>query len=204
MDIKPIKTTLIGGIAFLVPVVAVTFALGKALSGTRKLLSPLLSKLPIDSIAGFVILEFLSIVLLLIVCYCAGLLARMAIGKSISEGVEARIHAIYPRYTILKWMSRSLHGGSADENFKPVIIHFDDQDQIAIEIERCETGKVSVYFPGVPDPWSGSIAFVDAERVDRLNESVVTIFSSLKQMGVGSIALLDRLEGQRTRSDVSH
>jgi hypothetical protein len=41
------------------------------------------------------------------------------------------------------------------EGMSVAAVRFDDLWQIGFEIERFEGGKVALFLPGSPDPWSG-------------------------------------------------
>ena len=64
-------------------------------------------------------------------------------------------------------------------------LRFDDNAQIAFEVER-SGNNVVVYIPGAPNPWSGSVAYFNVERVKRLDMSVSQTISSIKRIGHGS------------------
>ena len=67
--------------------------------------------------------------------------------------------------------------------------------QIALEIERIEGGKVALFLPGAPDPWSGSICIAEEDRVTPLDLPVASVAKIAKRLGRGaSEALRDRLQ----------
>jgi len=67
-----------------------------------------------------------------------------------------------------------------------VIVKFDDNAQIAFEIERTERGNVVVYLPGSPNPWSGSVGYFEEDRVERLEMSVPDAINNIRHLGRGS------------------
>jgi uncharacterized membrane protein len=52
-----------------------------------------------------------------------------------------------------------------------VVVRFDDSWSIAFEIERVDDDRVAIFLPGAPDPWSGSMCVVTADRVALLQKS---------------------------------
>jgi len=76
-----IKTTVVGGIVFLIPAVIVVIALGK-LFGALKLMANALAPLfGIESLVGGFILDLLAIIVIILLCFAAGLIAKRATAK---------------------------------------------------------------------------------------------------------------------------
>lgn len=71
-----IKTTLVGGILYLVPVVVVLLVVGKAIQMARQLIAPISHRLDAISILGFDGARIASILLVLVLCFLAGLFSR--------------------------------------------------------------------------------------------------------------------------------
>jgi uncharacterized membrane protein len=81
------------------------------------------------------------------------------------------------------------------EGMSAVVVRFDDAWQIALEIERIEGGKVAVFLPGAPDPWSGSICIADEDRITPLELPIALVAKMSKRLGRGANdALRDRLQ----------
>jgi uncharacterized membrane protein len=73
----------------------------------------------------------------------------------------------------------------------PVLARFDDFCQLAFETGRTPGG--TVYLPGAPNPWSGCLVFVDAERVRKLPASATEALKVIRALGRGSEALAAEL-----------
>jgi uncharacterized membrane protein len=50
-------------------------------------------------------------------------------------------------------------------SLRTVRVSFDDHPVLAVEVERVANGRVPVFLPSAPDPWSGSVVSVSHERV---------------------------------------
>ena len=72
-------------------------------------------------------------------------------------------------------------------SFVPVMVQFDDHLQMAFETERLPNGKVAVYLPGAPNPWSGSVVFVSNDRVKPLSISLPDALRNIRTLGKGSL-----------------
>ena len=53
-----------------------------------------------------------------------------------------------------------------------------------------------MYLPGAPNPWSGSVVFVSAERVTKLALSVTEALKMLRTLGRGSEAIAAAYSGR--------
>ena len=82
---KFLKTTIVGGLLFLVPVVAVVVIIGKALSFMEAVAEPVARFLPIDSLGGVAIVNVVAAVIVLLVSFLAGLLARTKPARKFAE-----------------------------------------------------------------------------------------------------------------------
>jgi uncharacterized membrane protein len=69
---------------------------------------------------------------------------------------------------------------------RPVLARFEDSWQIAFEVERIPGGIVTVYVPGAPDPWSGSVCFMTEDRIQAIDPAMPPVMKTLKDLGKGS------------------
>lgn len=191
-----LKTTVIGGILFLVPVIFFIAVIGKALEITDEMATPLAAVLPVDSIGGLAVVRILAIVILVLICFVAGLAASTVIAKKLVGALEANVLSKLPAYELLKSKSQSILSPEDIEEMIPVVARFDDSWQVAFEIERIERGKVVIFVPGAPDPWSGKVSVVTADRITPLHLTIPDVAKMARRLGRGANeALRDRLPG---------
>ena len=186
-----IKTTILGGLFFLVPFVVVLIVVGKAFGVALRLAEPAANLLPVDAIAGIALANVLALMVILLTCFLAGFVATSARGKMLYRKIDEWLLNLVPRYAFVKSMAESLQAGG-ESVLKPVLVRFDDLAQIAFEVERGPGDLVTVYLPGSPDPWSGSVAQVTSDRVDEVAGDFTEAVKSLRQIGRGSNALIAR------------
>jgi uncharacterized membrane protein len=72
---------------------------------------------------------------------------------------------------------------------KPVLAKMDDASQLAFEVERLQDGRVVVYVPGAPDPWSGGVLVMTEDRIEPLPISMVAAVQNLRALGRGTGAI---------------
>ncbi len=180
-----VKTTILGGLVFMIPIVVVVAIVGKAFRIMRTVAAPLKVYIPTGTIGGIAIVNLLVILAIILVCFIAGLIASSKVSKRMYRSLDATLLAI-PGYAFIKGLTDSMSNTEeAAESFLPVLVRFDDNAQIAFEVER-SGNNVVVYIPGAPNPWSGSVAYFNVERVKRLDMSVSQTISSIKRIGHGS------------------
>ena len=183
-----IKTTLVGGIFFLIPAVIIVFVLGKLIGALKVLAKALSPYFGIESLIGGLALDIGAITVAILLCFIAGLIARHASAKRIRERLDATLLSYFPGYAFIKGLTENLRQTEElAEGFLPVLVKFDDYAQIAFETQREASGRTAVYLPGAPNPWSGTIVYVSSERVTRLPITLTEALRNIRSLGKGSI-----------------
>ncbi len=180
-----IRTTVLGGLLFLFPIVFIVAIIGKALEITNKISARLTGLLAIDSIGGLAVVELLALVILVLICFLAGLAARTAVARRFLQSLEMNVLGKIPAYTLLKAKAESALRPEDMGNMSPVLGRFDDSWQLGFEIERIGDGKVVVFLPGAPDPWSGSVCIMTEDRIMPLDLTVKSAADVMKRLGKG-------------------
>jgi uncharacterized membrane protein len=184
------KTTIVGGILYLVPIIALIVVIGKAHEISSKIVTPLAARIPVESVAGLSMARVLAIAAIVLFCFLAGLFAKTDLAKKIVNWVEATILSNLPGYAFMKSMGESMVGIEKDGAYEIVLARIEDAWQIAFLVERMEGGHVAVFVPGAPSPWSGSVYFMTEDRIKPLDIPIKAALSCVKRLGVGSKALL--------------
>ena len=184
--LKFLKTTMVGGILFLVPIIIFIAVIGKALELTKKLAAPLSVLIPLDSIGNIAMVNLLALCIVLLICSLAGLAAKSTLARKSIGNLESRVLSKIPVYGLLKSKIDAIVQPEKAEGMKPVLARFDDSWQIAFEVERIQGGLVGIYLPGAPDPWSGSVCFVTEDRIQPLELALLPVLRTLKGLGKGS------------------
>jgi uncharacterized membrane protein len=185
-----LKTTALGGAIFLLPLVVLGALLGEVAQIVITVAEALNKALPIDSPQAWTLFVLLAIVVLLAACFVAGLAARWTFGQRLSVWMERKLTLFFPRYVIVKArMAGSIGGEHAKTALKPVLVAFDDMLRIAFEVERQAGGLVAIYLPGAPDPWAGSVVYVEENRVRPLNVDFSQALAVFERLGRDSVQL---------------
>lgn len=181
-----IKTTLIGGAVFLIPLIVLLLVLGKAVQLIRLATVPISKMLPMETLIGVAIIDLLTLLALVLLCFGAGMLAKSAPAKRLYHRLDEGL-LVLPGYAFIKSFADHFKLDQSEATpLKPVLVRFDDFEQLCFEVERLADGRVVIFIPGAPDPWSGSLVYVTAERVAALTLSVPQAITHLRRLGQGT------------------
>jgi uncharacterized membrane protein len=185
-----IRTTLIGGIIFLIPLVFVVVVVGKAIQIMKSVAVPLGNLIPFETVAGIAVVPILTTLFMVFSCLTAGMLARSPWGQKVYKKLDTVLLQIIPGYAWIKGVTGDIRDEDAEEVLKPVLVRFDDQYQLAFEVDRATDGLVAVYMPGAPDPRSGTVSYVTSDRIQPVEAGFKAITKICKNLGRGSGAVL--------------
>jgi len=186
-----IKTTAIGGLLFLLPIVVLAMILGKAYKIMMLVAVPMDRLIPIETIGGVALVNILAVLCIFVGCFLAGLVAKSKLGKTAFNTIDAKLLLFFPGYSYLKSFT-SPFTDERDEGkvLKPIIAKLDDQSQLAFEVEHASDGTVVAFVPGAPDSKSGNVVYFTPDRVEHLDITFAEVTRSLRQYGRGSAAWL--------------
>lgn len=184
-----LKTTIIGGLIFLVPVMFLVFMLGKAIEFMMVIAEPLADWLPVDTIGGVALANLLAILSVILISFLAGLIARHTIAGDFVKTLESKILTKIPGYAMIKGI-KSGFDGSDKEGMKPVAVQLGSAERIALEIEKLPDGRSMIYIPSAPSVWSGITQILPAEQVTYLNVPITQVLELTERFGHGVDELL--------------
>ncbi|HEY6504625.1 MAG TPA: hypothetical protein VIZ28_11670 [Chitinophagaceae bacterium] len=182
-----LKRVLKGIVLFLFPIWLLVFIMERVIALVRDLILPIKQYLPTERILGVGLLSLISLALVLLVCYMAGVLAEKKRVKSFIAKLENNVLVFIPGYTLLK--SRASDAiGEADDNWKAVLTGDEEEWTLSIEIDQ-QDGYSTVFFPEPPDAQSGEIRLVPQSKVKRLDISVGKMMGIIRKYGRGASVL---------------
>jgi uncharacterized membrane protein len=188
-----LRVTLAGGILFLVPIIVVAIILGRALGFAHHVVDPLASHIPVQSVIGLRTPKILAVVAIILFCFLAGCIARTMLARHVVNWLDSAILSNLPGYEFFKGVGESVLGVEQQGNREVVLVRFDDNSQIGFLLDRLDNGLVAVYIPGAPNPHSGGVYFMTADRVTPIDAAPQATLKCLKRLGAGANALLGKL-----------
>ena len=137
------KRILKGIILFLLPIMLIFFLMERAFKLIRSLVQPLKSFLPEGSIFGIGILTLLSLIVILLICYLAGMRAEQKNLKSLLPFFEDNLLVFIPGYTLIK-SSTNEAMGETNMDWKSVLIGENEEYKFGLEVDRSPDGFSTV------------------------------------------------------------
>ena len=166
-----VKTTVLGGAIFLLPIAATLVIIVKAGKMAVDAATPLAEKLPFPKGEAVLAVYVIGAMALALVSFAAGVFAR-----SLSF-LEDRILNRFPPYVAIR-------------NLKPVLVRVQNGWQIGFLADAFIDGHVAVFIPGAPDPSSGVVQILSSDNVTPINISHGDVIACLERSGRGLPNLL--------------
>lgn len=187
---KIIKATFLGGILFLAPLVVLLVILEKGYGIIQKVTLPLVNNLPRIHVLGIALQELVGILIIIVICFVAGLLARTAKAKELIQKLEDGILSFVPGYSFMKSMNENIIGIESKEDLKVILVPTDAGLQFAFLIESIDENNFAVFVPDAPNPWSGSVVFVEKKDIKEIDMTQKQALACIRKLGFGSKELL--------------
>jgi uncharacterized membrane protein len=194
---RSIATTILGGVLFLTPLVVLALVLNKAYDFAQRGLQPVANLIPARLASGPTATAILAILALALACFLAGLLARTLLAQKIVGGLEAAVLSKVPGYEYFKQAGASVLGLGEMEEHPVVLVQIGDSWRIGVQTDAGKDGLVAVFLPNSPNPMSGSVFLVAADRVRPAGAPLATAIACLRRCGTGSQSLLGAVPRSR-------
>lgn len=198
--LKFLRTTLVGGIMFLLPLGVIVVIGAKLVSLTREMIEPIVQKFPYDAFAGVKFEVLVAIAVLVVVSFIAGFAAKTRRAQSFVQKLEDKVLGRVPAYGLLKSLSAEILDAEGQAQRRVVLVRFDDTWQIGVEMGKTGEGAFSVVFlPDSPTPQAGTVIIVESDRVRDSDIPLSKAYSILAARGGGLAELLSvkSLAGER-------
>lgn len=189
-----LKTTLIGGLLFLLPLILLALVLRQAMGVAGKLAQPIAARFPVHEIAGLAIGTIVAALILLIAAFAAGVFARTGLGRRMTHWFEESFLGNLPQYRVVTSMAEGLTKVEGAAGLEPVLAEADGGWQLAYSLEKLRDGWVAVFIPQSPTPMSGNVVYLPSARVRPLDIGMAEAMKLVKQMGVGSADALKSVD----------
>ncbi len=159
--------------------------MAKTISFLYNLSKPITARLPFENVGGVGVNTLMSIILLLLICFLAGIFMRTKLAKKVIQWLEDRVLVYIPGYSYLRARSTDLFSQEKTDNWKPASIFVDDNEVICFVIDETQD-YCSIFLPSAPSPSSGSIVVREKTKVTFLPINMSEAVSMIKQFGKGA------------------
>ena len=177
-----LTNVLVGGVLMVLPIYLAVLVLLKGMQSVAALVRPLTVLLP----AWLPAANLLSLALVLLACFLAGIAVRTRVGAVLRERMEKSLFERLPGYALFRSLTQRLAGEDRENTWKPALVEIEEALVPGFIIEEFEDGRFTVFVPSVPTPLAGAVYILSRERVHPLDVSFTQAISSISRWGSGS------------------
>jgi uncharacterized membrane protein len=187
-----LKTTVIGGLFVLLPVLLIFMLLAEALQMVVALATPIAALFPKGMFVQIEAPVLIALILIVGISFLLGLALRSAALSRLGDWIEHSVLSRLPAYTALKRLTK----GFAQEEaaaFKPgLLTSSEGWKDIVYVIEDHGDGQMTVLVPWAPTAFSGSVKVVSQDRVEMLDANLGDVSKVLSLWGMGTRDLMGK------------
>jgi uncharacterized membrane protein len=175
-------TTLVGGLLIVLPIYLTVLVLLKGMQSAAALVRPLAMLLP----AWLPAENFMSLALVLVVCFLIGIAVRTRVGGILRHWMDRAVFERLPGYGLFRGLTQRLAGEGRENVWKPALVEIEEALVPAFIIEEVADDRFTVFVPSVPTPLAGAVYIISRERVHPLDVSFTQAIGSISRWGSGS------------------
>lgn len=169
------------------PLVLVIMVVEKALRLLDRVVEPMTRRFQEWKVGGVAFHEILAVLLLLLLCLGAGLLAKTRLAQKLVQGLETRILVHLPGYEVMKSILGDLAIDTPDKDkLKVVLAQTDAGWQLAFLIEQVNEHLFVIFIPNAPNLHSGSVVFAEKDKIRVIDITRKEAIRTIRRMGAGS------------------
>ena len=187
-----VRTTLVGGVVFLLPVVLIVWIARQVFALAAKVSKPVAAIMP-DAVDGAFAASLATIFILLVAAFAAGLFARTRAGQAMFQWLENGLIGSLPQFNFVRGIADSIDD-TGNQGVHVVLVPADAGLALGFVFEGRERAWVPVFLPGAPQWTSGSIVFAEAANVRDAGIGFAKAIVVLKRLGANSLAVSTALE----------
>ncbi|MFN7986657.1 MAG: hypothetical protein U0529_04235 [Thermoanaerobaculia bacterium] len=184
------RTTLMGAVLVLLPIVLVSMLLEQALPMADAALRPFTTRMAQGSGLGPGASTLLAILLLIVFCFLGGVFAQTSVARKSIAWLETSVLSQLPGFEYVKAQIESGFRVEERHVYPVVLARMDDAWQLAFLVESLADGRSAVFVPDVPSPDTGAVYFLTADRVRPIDVPPAAALKCLKRFGLGAGAIL--------------
>jgi uncharacterized membrane protein len=188
-----LKTTAMGGLFVLMPILLLYLLLTEALDLIVALATPIADLFPPGTFEKVEFPVILGLILILGVSFLIGLGLRSENGRSLGRWIERTILGRLPAYNALKRLTSGFAEAGKDGAFKAAVMtSADGVRELVYVIEDDGENHLTVLLPWAPAAFAGPVKIVDRKRVELLDANLGDVSKVLSHWGVGARDLLGK------------
>jgi len=188
-----LKTTALGGLFVVLPVLLLYMLLGEMLNLVIGLATPIADLFPKGTFDELTAPLPVAVILLLGVSFVIGLALRVEIGRNLGGWIERKVFDRLPVYGALKSLTKAFGEAGEGGAFRPALLAGSDGiHELVYVVEDHGDGLLTILVPWAPTAFSGFVKIVRKDRVEMLDTNLGEASRVLSQWGVGIRDLLGK------------
>jgi uncharacterized membrane protein len=180
-----IKTTLLGGLFILLPLMLLWLGLQEISGLLVAMATPIADLFPKGPFEDLTTPGLVAALLIIAVSFILGLAARSYLLIRIGRQVESSILEKLPMYRMLKVMSGALLDSDTSEVVPALVKDGSGGGDPCYVIEKHKDGRATILLPWSPASFAGSIKVVQQSALETVPCSLDEFSRSISQVGVG-------------------
>jgi uncharacterized membrane protein len=200
-----IRTTIVGGVMLLLPILLALFVLQHGLKLAVKLSAPAARMLPDSMFGGVAAGTAAAIFMLFSFAFIFGLFARTGVGQRVFSWLENSIIGSLPQFNFARGIADTVEG-SDQGSIEVVLLPTDAGMTIGLMFERQAGPWFTVFIPSAPQWTTGSVVYAKSSDIVPLDISFAKAIRIQRKLGGGSESVLKSLEvwsGANSRTDTA-
>lgn len=189
------KTTILGGVIVLLPVVLTFFFLRWVFYFITGLIEPVTRVLIEQSKLQKYIADILVIAIIVLICFVIGLVVKTRFGRFLYQTVEDKILEIAPGYNLFKETIKQLLGRERAPFSTVALVQIFGANcstmMTGFVTDEHPDGYCTVFIPSALTPTSGQIYHVEKQYVHIVDASVEDTMRTIISCGMGSQKMLE-------------
>jgi len=181
-----LKTTALGGLFVVLPVLLLYLLLGEILDLAVGLATPIADLFPKGTFDDLTAPFPIAVLLIVGVSFVFGLALRVEIGRRLGDWIERNVLGRLPMYGTLKSLTKAFAEEGEGAAFRPALFGSSDGvREMVYVVEDHGDGQLTVLVPWAPTAFSGFVKIVGKDRVEMLDANLGEASRVLSHWGVG-------------------
>lgn len=193
---KFIRTTIAGGILFMIPLIIVISVVKKALHILKPLTDPWDARLKDDIFWGLDGHNLIGILMLIVFCFLGGLVFQLTPVRRYVNMIEVKLLSYFPGYLLIKSLVSEALGDSAERMLVPVLVKEGDSYRPGFLTDQ-QGDLCTVFLPEVPHVNNGELQIIPVISVTRLPITNHAMKHMIRNLGKGITKLVPKDEIHR-------
>ena len=186
-----LKTTILGGLFVLLPIIILYLALGEAMGVLVAIATPFADLFFPGRFEDTQFPVLIALALLIGFSFILGLFMLSETSRRFGNWIERTILGRLPVYNAIKSLTTGFSDSQQESSFKPALLHsISGEKALVYMVEDHGDGNLTVMLPWSPTPFAGVIKIVPKERVEPLDASMKKVTEAISQWGIGTKNLL--------------